>query len=53
MAASLTIHILSDPMVFRDWPQYTETSKYYNKLPGLEYVTCVHPLNLSVQKQIE
>ena len=34
MAASLTVHILSDPMVFRDSPHYTETSKYYNKLPA-------------------
>ena len=34
MAASLTVHILSDPMVFRDWPHYTETSEYYNKLPA-------------------
>ena len=32
MAASLTVHILSDRMVFRDWPHYTETNKYYNKL---------------------
>ena len=32
MAASLTVHILSDPMVFRDWPHCTETSEYYNKL---------------------
>ena len=34
MAASLTVHILSDRMVFRDWPHYTETNKYYNKLPA-------------------
>ena len=34
MAASLTVHILSNPMVFRDWPHYTETSEYYNKLPA-------------------
>ena len=34
MAASLTVHILSDPMVFRDWPHYIETSEYYNKLPA-------------------
>ena len=34
MAASLTVHILSDQMVFRDWPHYTETSEYYNKLPA-------------------
>ena len=34
MAASLTVHILSDPEVFRDWPHYTETSEYYNKLPA-------------------
>ena len=34
MAASLTVHILSDPMVFRNWPHYTEKSEYYNKLPA-------------------
>ena len=34
MAASLTVHILSDPMIFRDWPHYTETSEYLNKLPA-------------------
>ena len=34
MAASLTLHILSDPMVFRHWPHYTEKSEYHNKLPA-------------------
>ena len=33
MAASLAVHI-SNPMVFRDWPHYTETREYYNKLPA-------------------
>ena len=32
MAASLTVHILSDPMVFRDWPHYTEKSEYLRHL---------------------
>ena len=38
MAASLTAYILSDPIVFRNWPHYTEKSKYYNKLPATEIV---------------
>ena len=33
MAASLTAHILSDPVVFQDWPHYNEKGEYYNKLP--------------------
>ena len=49
MAASLTVHILSDPEVFRGWPHYTETSEYYNKLPA--NVTCFYPLNFPVQKE--
>ena len=33
MAASVTTHVLSDPVVFQDWPHYNETGEYYNKLP--------------------
>ena len=33
MAASLTAHVLSDPVVFQDWHHYNETGEYYNKLP--------------------
>ena len=33
MAASLTAHILNDPVVFQDWHHYNETGEYYNKLP--------------------
>ena len=33
MAASLTAHVLTDPVVFQDWPHYKETREYYNKLP--------------------
>ena len=32
MAASLTAHVLSDPVVFQDWPHYKETREYYNDL---------------------
>ena len=32
MAASLTAHVLSDPIVFQDWPHYKETREYYNDL---------------------
>ena len=54
MAASLTVHILSDPMVFRETRptilRQVSTTTNYSRL---EYVTCVHPLNLSVEKQVE
>ena len=33
MAVSLTAHILSDPVVFQDWPHFKETREYYKKLP--------------------
>ena len=33
MAASLTAHILSDPVVFQDWAHYNDTGEYYNELP--------------------
>ena len=36
MAASLTAHILSDPVVFQDWPHYNDTGEYYNELPVTE-----------------
>ena len=49
MAASLTVHILNDPEVFRDWSHYTETGEYYDKLPA--NVTCFYPLNFPVQKE--
>ena len=29
MAASLTAHILSNPIAFKDWPHYQSTGEYW------------------------
>ena len=51
MAASLTVHILSDPIVFQDWTHYSETSEYYNKLSAT--VTCFTPLICQCKRNVE
>ena len=47
MAASLTAHILSDPVVFQDWPHYNEKGEYYNKLPFTGIFHLFLPINLT------
>ena len=46
MAASLTAHILSDPVVFQDWPHFKETREYYKKLPVTGIFHFFTPLTL-------
>ena len=37
MAASVTAHILSDAIIFQDWPHFESTSKYTEELGCVHY----------------
>ena len=38
MAASVTAHILSDAIIFQDWPHFESTSKYTEQLENVHYL---------------
>ena len=38
MAASVTAHILSDAIIFQDWPHFECTSKYTEQLESVHYL---------------
>ena len=43
MAASLTAHILSNPVTFKGWPHHQSTGEYWISAEGRYFVPCKYP----------